>query len=143
MLKTYSAKPGEVEQKWVVMDLDGKVLGRSATVIADLLRGKNKPEFTPHVDCGDFVIVVNASKLVLTGRKLDDKIYYRHSGYVGNLKKETARSLMARKPEEVVRHAVKGMLPKTDLGKKLLKKLKVYPGPEHPHEAQEPVAFGV
>ncbi len=143
MLKTYSAKPGEVEQKWVVMDLDGKVLGRSATVIADLLRGKNKPEFTPHVDCGDFVIVVNASKLVLTGRKLDDKIYYRHSGYVGNLKKETARSLMARKPEEVVRHAVKGMLPKTNLGKKLLKKLKVYPGPEHPHEAQKPVAFGV
>ena len=143
MLKTYSAKPGEVEQKWVVMDLDGKVLGRAATVIADLLRGKNKPEFTPHVDCGDFVIVLNASKIVLTGRKLDDKIYYRHSGHVGNLKKETARSLLDRKPEEVIRHAVKGMLPKNDLGKKLLKKLKVYPGPEHPHEAQKPVAFGV
>ncbi|MCZ7582125.1 MAG: 50S ribosomal protein L13 [Deltaproteobacteria bacterium] len=131
-------KPGDVEQAWVLIDLDGQVLGRAATRIADLLRGKSKPEFTPHVDCGDFVVVVNASKVVLTGRKLDDKMYYRHSGYMGALKKESAKDLLDRRPEEVIREAVRGMLPKTDLGRKMLSKLKIYAGPEHPHDAQKP-----
>ncbi len=138
MLKTYSAKPGEVQQNWHVIDMDGQVLGRAATKIADLLRGKNKPEFTPHMDCGDFVIVVNAAKLKLTGRKLDDKMYYRHSGHIGHLKQENARKLLERKPEVVIRHAVKGMLPKNDLGKKLIKKLKIYTDGQHPHDAQKP-----
>ncbi|MBZ0270667.1 50S ribosomal protein L13 [bacterium] len=142
-MKTYSAKPGEVDQDWLVVDLDGKVLGRAATQIASALRGKNKPEFTPHVDCGDYVIVVNAEKVRLTGRKLDDKMYYRHSGYIGNLKSESARHLQARKPEEMVRLAVRGMLPKNDLGKRLLTKLKIYAGPEHPHEAQKPRPLSV
>lgn len=141
MLKTYSAKPGEIERNWVVVDLDGKVLGRAAVTIADLLRGKNKPEFTPHVDCGDFVVVINASKVRLTGRKLDAKMYYSHSGYLGHLKSETARHRLDRKPEEVIRHAVKGMLPKNDLGKNMLTKLKIYAGAEHPHDAQQPVAL--
>lgn len=140
MLKTYSAKPGEVHQDWVLIDLKDKILGRAATAIARLLRGKNKPEFTPHVDCGDYVVVVNAAQVSMTGNKWDDKIYYRHSGHVGHLKQETARKLLSRRPEEVIRRAVKGMLPKNDLGKKLLKKLKVYPGPEHPHIAQQPKA---
>ncbi|MCC6159729.1 MAG: 50S ribosomal protein L13 [Deltaproteobacteria bacterium] len=139
MLKTYSAKPGEVERNWVLIDLDGQVLGRAATTIADLLRGKTKPEFTPHVDCGEFVVAINAAKVKLTGNKLDQKTYYRHSGYLGHLKSETAKDLLARKPEEILRQAVRGMLPKTDLGKNLLKKLKIYSGAEHPHSAQQPV----
>lgn len=139
MLKTYSAKPGEVERNWVLIDLDGQVLGRAATTIADLLRGKTKPEFTPHVDCGEFVVAINAAKVKLTGNKLEKKTYYRHSGYLGHLKIETAKDLLARKPEEVLRQAVRGMLPKTDLGKNLLKKLKIYSGAEHPHSAQQPV----
>ncbi len=139
MLKTYSAKPGEVERNWVLIDLDGQVLGRVATTIADLLRGKTKPEFTPHVDCGDFVVAINAAKVKLTGNKLEQKTYYRHSGYLGHLKSESAKDLLSRKPEEVLRQAVRGMLPKTDLGKNLLKKLKIYSGPEHPHTAQQPV----
>lgn len=139
MLKTYSAKPGEVERNWVLIDLDGQVLGRAATTIADLLRGKTKPEFTPHVDCGDFVVAINAAKVKLTGNKLEQKTYYRHSGYLGHLKSESAKDLLSRKPEEVLRQAVRGMLPKTDLGKNLLKKLKIYSGPEHPHTAQQPV----
>jgi large subunit ribosomal protein L13 len=139
MLKTYSGKPEEFENKsWLLVDLDGKVLGRAATTIADLLRGKRKAEFTPHLDCGEFVVVVNASKVRLTGRKLDDKKYYRHSGYMGKLKSETARELVENKPEEVIRQAVWGMLPKTNLSRKILKKLKVYAGPEHPHAAQNP-----
>ena len=138
MLKTYSAKPGEVQQNWHLIDMEDQVLGRAATKIADLLRGKNKPEFTPHTDCGDFVIVINASKVKLTGRKIDDKMYYRHSGHIGHLKQENARKLLDRKPEEVIRHAVKGMLPKNDLGKKLLKKLKIYADANHPHDAQKP-----
>lgn len=139
MLKTYSAKPGEVERNWVLIDLDGQVLGRAATTIADLLRGKTKPEFTPHVDCGEFVVAINAAKVKLTGNKLEKKTYYRHSGYLGHLKSETAKDLLARKPEEILRQAVRGMLPKTDLGKNLLKKLKIYSGAEHPHSAQQPV----
>jgi large subunit ribosomal protein L13 len=138
MLKTYSAKPGEVQQDWHLIDMEGQVLGRAATRIANVLRGKTKPEFTPHADCGDFVIVINAAKVKLTGNKLDDKMYYRHSGHIGHLKQENARKLMARKPDEIIRHAVKGMLPKTDLGKKLLKKLKIYADAQHPHDAQKP-----
>ncbi|MCL4234415.1 MAG: 50S ribosomal protein L13 [Deltaproteobacteria bacterium] len=139
MLKTYSAKPGEVERNWVLIDLDGQVLGRAATTIAGGLRVKTKPEFTPHVDCGEFVVAINAAKVKLTGNKLDQKTYYRHSGYLGHLKSETAKDLLARKPEEILRQAVRGMLPKTDLGKNLLKKLKIYSGAEHPHSAQQPV----
>ena len=138
MIKTYSAKPEDFKKSWILVDLDGKVLGRAATKIADLLRGKNKPEFTPHLDCGEFVVVVNASKVRMTGRKLDNKLYYHHTKYMGHLKSETARNLLERKPEEVVRLAVKGMLPHTNLGKKILKKLKIFPGAEHPHAAQKP-----
>ncbi len=138
MLKTYSAKPGEVQQDWHLIDMDGQVLGRAATRIANVLRGKTKPEFTPHADCGDFVIVINAAKVKLTGNKLDDKMYYRHSGHIGHLKQENARKLMERKPDEIIRHAVKGMLPKNDLGKKLIKKLKIYADAQHPHDAQKP-----
>ncbi len=137
--KTFSAKPGEVERRWYVVDLEGQVLGRAASRIAMVLRGKHKPEFTPHVDTGDFVVVVNAAKVKLTGRKLDQKRYYRHSGYIGNLKVRTARQLLANNPEELVRLAVRGMLPKNSLARRQLKKLKVYAGPEHRHEAQKPV----
>ena len=137
--KTYSAKPGEVERRWYVVDLEGQVLGRAASRIAMVLRGKHKPQFTPHVDTGDFVVVVNASKVKLTGRKLDKKRYYRHSGYIGNLKSRTARQMLAHNPEELVRLAVRGMMPKNSLARKQLKKLKVYAGPDHKHEAQKPV----
>ncbi|MCB9487287.1 MAG: 50S ribosomal protein L13 [Deltaproteobacteria bacterium] len=143
MLKTYSPKASDIPERWVVIDLENQVLGRAATLIADHLRGKNKPEFAPHVDCGDYVIVVNAEKVKLTGRKLDDKFYYSHSGYIGNLKQESARHLLARKPEEIIRKAVKGMLPKNDLGKHIYRKLKVYTGPEHPHDAQKPITVKV
>jgi large subunit ribosomal protein L13 len=142
-MKTYSAKEIDLEKQWFVIDADGKVLGRMATRIADVLRGKNKPIFTPHVDTGDFVVVVNAEKVKLTGNKLTDKIYYRHSGYPGGLKSASARKLMEKKPEEIIRTAVKGMLPKNKLASRLLKKLKVYKGPEHPHEAQEPRALKI
>ena len=129
---------GEIERKWFVVDAESLVLGRLATRIALILRGKNKPIFTPHVDVGDFVVVVNAEKVKLTGRKLEQKTYYRHSGYVGGLKETTAGKMLQTKPEEVIRHAVRGMLPKSRLGKQQLHKLKVYAGPEHPHEAQLP-----
>ena len=129
---------GDIERKWYVVDADQRVLGRLATRIALQLRGKNKPIFTPHVDVGDFVVVVNAEKVKLTGRKLEQKTYYRHSGYVGGLKETTAEEMLQIKPEEVIRHAVRGMLPKTRLGKQQLRKLKVYAGPDHPHEAQLP-----
>ncbi len=138
MKKTYSAKPGEVEQKWWVIDADGKVLGRIATRIADMLRGKNKPTYTPHVDTGDFVVVVNAEKIRLTGNKTSQKKYYRHTEYPGGIKEITAGKLIEKHPEMLIQHAVKGMLPKNRLGRHLLKKLKVYAGPEHPHEAQKP-----
>lgn len=137
-MKTYSAKPGEVERKWWIVDLEGKVLGRAATEIATLLRGKRKPEFTPHVDTGDFVIVVNAEKIQLTGSKLDNKMYYRHSGYHSGLKTTVAKKMLAEKPDYVIRQAVWGMLPKNRLGRQIIKKLKIYAGPSHPHEAQQP-----
>jgi large subunit ribosomal protein L13 len=142
-MKTFSAKPGEVERGWFVVDLDGKALGRAASEIAKVLRGKHKPTFTPHEDVGDFIIAVNASKILLTGRKLDNKMYYRHSQYPGALTSINARKLMAKKPEDVIVHAVRGMLPKNTLGRKLLGKLKVYAGPEHPHAAQQPVPLEI
>jgi large subunit ribosomal protein L13 len=138
MTKTYNAKPGEIERLWYVVDAEGKTLGRLATQIADTLRGKRKPQYTPHVDTGDFVVVVNAEKIHVTGKKLDEKMYYRHSGYPGGLRKRTLREELERRPTEVLRKAVKGMLPRTRLGRAQLTKLKIYAGPEHPHDAQEP-----
>jgi large subunit ribosomal protein L13 len=137
-MKTYTAKPGEIERRWYVVDAEGQNLGRLATRIADTLRGKNKPQFTPHVDTGDFVVVVNAEKIAVTGKKLDEKIYYRHSGYPGGLKQRTLREQLDRRPTEVLRTAVKGMLPKNKLAAAQLTKLKVYAGPDHPHAAQAP-----
>jgi large subunit ribosomal protein L13 len=142
-MKTYLAKPKEVPAKWWVVDAQGKVLGRVATRIADTLRGKNKPAFTPHTDTGDFVVVVNAEKIRLTGKKLDQKIYYRSTGYVGHLKSTPARKMLKQKPEDVLRLAVKGMLPKNKLRPYILKKLKIYAGPEHPHSAQKPEPMSV
>jgi large subunit ribosomal protein L13 len=136
--KTWNAKPGEIERRWYLVDAEGKTLGRLATRIADLLRGKDKPQFTPHVDTGDFVVVVNAEKVAVTGKKLDEKVYYRHSGYPGGLRKRTLREELGRRPEEVLRRAVKGMLPRNRLARQQLKKLKIYAGPEHPHAAQAP-----
>jgi large subunit ribosomal protein L13 len=137
-MKTYSAKPGEVTREWYLVDAEGKTLGRLATQIADTLRGKRKPQFTPHVDTGDFVIVVNAEKIHVTGNKLDQKRYYRHSGYPGGLRSRTLREQLDRRPTEVLRVAVKGMLPKNRLARQQITKLKIYAGPEHPHEAQNP-----
>ncbi len=137
-MKTYSAKPGEVTREWYLVDAEGKTLGRLATQIADTLRGKRKPQYTPHVDTGDFVIVVNADKIHVTGSKLDQKRYYRHSGYPGGLRSRTLREQLERRPTEVLRVAVKGMLPKNRLARQQLTKLKIYAGPEHPHEAQNP-----
>ncbi len=140
-MKTYSAKTGEITREWYVVDADGKTLGRLATQIADRLRGKGKPQFTPHVDTGDFVVVVNAEKIAVTGKKLDDKTYYRHSGYPGGLKTRSLREQLERRPTEVLRKAVWGMLPHTKLGRRQMTKLKIYAGPEHPHAAQEPRPF--
>jgi large subunit ribosomal protein L13 len=137
-MKTYSAKPGEVTREWYLVDAEGKTLGRLATQIADTLRGKRKPQYTPHVDTGDFVIVVNADKIQVTGNKLDQKRYYRHSGYPGGLRSRTLREQLERRPTEVLRVAVKGMLPKNRLARQQITKLKIYAGPEHPHEAQNP-----
>jgi large subunit ribosomal protein L13 len=137
-MKTYSAKPGEITREWYLVDAEGKTLGRLATQIADTLRGKRKPQFTPHVDTGDFVIVVNAEKVHVTGNKLDQKRYYRHSGYPGGLRSRTLREQLERRPTEVLRVAVKGMLPKNRLARQQITKLKIYAGPEHPHEAQNP-----
>ncbi|HEU5476773.1 MAG TPA: 50S ribosomal protein L13 [Gaiellaceae bacterium] len=137
-MKTYSAKPGEITREWYLVDAEGKTLGRLATQIADTLRGKRKPQYTPHVDTGDFVIVVNADKIQVTGNKLDQKRYYRHSGYPGGLRSRTLREQLERRPTEVLRVAVKGMLPKNRLARQQLTKLKIYAGPEHPHEAQNP-----
>ena len=138
MQKTWTAKPGEIERHWYVVDAEGKTLGRLATRIADTLRGKNKPQYTPHVDTGDFVVVVNAEKISVTGQKRSEKMYYRHSGYPGGLKSRTLNDMLERRPEEVIRLAVKGMLPKNRLARKQLTKLKVYAGREHPHVAQQP-----
>jgi large subunit ribosomal protein L13 len=137
-MKTYNAKPGEVERRWYVVDADGKTLGRLATQIADTLRGKRKPQYTPHVDTGDFVVVVNAEKIHVTGKKLDEKLYRRHSGYPGGLRSRPLREELERRPTEVLRTAVKGMLPRSRLGRAQLTKLKIYAGPEHPHVAQDP-----
>jgi large subunit ribosomal protein L13 len=140
-MKTYSAKPGEIQRDWYVVDAEGQTLGRLATQIAERLRGKGKPQFTPHVDTGDFVVVVNAEKIAVTGNKLDDKLYYRHSGYPGGLRQRSLREQLERVPAEVLRKAVKGMLPRNRLGRQQLTKLKIYAGPEHPHAAQEPKPF--
>jgi large subunit ribosomal protein L13 len=136
--KTYNAKPGEVARDWYVVDAEGQTLGRLATRIADTLRGKGKPQYTPHVDTGDFVVVVNAEKIQVTGNKLDQKRYYRHSGYPGGIRSRTLRDQLERRPTEVLRVAVKGMLPKNRLAARQLTKLKIYSGPEHPHTAQTP-----
>ena len=137
-MKTYMANPAKIERKWYVVDADGQVLGRMATQIATILRGKNKPEFTPNEDVGDYIIVVNAAKVKVTGRKLDQKIYYHHSDYVGGMKETTLKEMLAKKPEKVVELAVKGMLPKGPLGRQMLDKLFVYAGPEHKQAAQKP-----
>lgn len=140
---TYSARKTDIEGKWWIVDANGAILGRLASVVASRLRGKHNPLFTPHVDCGDFIVVINAEKIALTGKKRQEKIYYRHSGYIGGLKSLTAEKLIEKKPEDVIRFAVKGMLPKNTLGRALLKKLKIYPGDHHPHEAQEPKPLDV
>jgi large subunit ribosomal protein L13 len=137
-MKTYSAKPKEIEQRWFVVDAEGQTLGRLATRIADTLRGKRKPQYTPHVDTGDFVVVVNAEKITVTGKKLEQKRYYRHSGYPGGLRSRTLAEQLERRPTEVIRKAVKGMLPRNRLARRQITKLKVYTGPDHPHEAQNP-----
>ena len=137
-MKSYIAKPAEVERKWYVIDAEDKTLGKIASEIASILRGKKKPIYTPHVDTGDYVIVINAEKVRVTGKKEEQKIYKSHSGYPGGLKETTLRELRAKKPEEIIRHAVKGMMPKGKLGRQMFKKLKVYAGPEHPHTAQNP-----
>lgn len=136
--KTYVAKPSTIERRWYVIDARDQRLGRLATRIADTLRGKNKPEYTPNIDTGDFVVVVNAGRIAVTGRKLEKKIYYRHTGYPGGLRQRTLTEMLDRKPEEVIRLAVKGMMPKNRLGRAQLKKLKVFAGPEHDHAAQKP-----
>ena len=137
-MKTYQAKPGQVEREWVLIDAENQVLGRLAVKAAQILKGKHKPQYTPHVDTGDFVVVINADKIRVTGNKAADKKYYRHSGYPGGLKEESFETAMQKHPERVIEHAIKGMLPKNTLGRAQGKKLKVYAGPEHPHMAQNP-----
>ncbi len=137
-MATFSAKKKEIERSWFLVDAENKVLGRLAAKVAAVLRGKHKPVFTPHVDTGDFVIVINAEKIHLTGTKLDNKMYYRHSGYPGGIKGVSAGEMLDKKPEAIIQHAVRGMLPKNKLGRQQLKKLKVYAGTEHPHESQMP-----
>ena len=137
-MKSYIAKPAEIDHRWYVIDAEDKTLGKLAAEVAMILRGKKKPIYTPHVDCGDYVVVVNAEKVAVTGKKEKQKIYKNHSGYPGGLKETTLAELRAKKPEEIIRHAVKGMMPKGKLGRQMFKKLKVYAGPEHPHAAQNP-----
>ena len=137
-MQTYMANPDKIERKWYVVDAEGCTLGRLASGVASVLRGKNKPQFTPHVDTGDYVIIVNADKVAVTGKKMDQKIYYHHSEYVGGMKETTLKEMMAKKPEKVLELAVKGMLPKGPLGRSMIKKLHVYAGPEHNHAAQKP-----
>jgi large subunit ribosomal protein L13 len=137
-VRTFSAKKEEIEREWFVVDAEGQTLGRLATRIATILKGKHKPIYTPHLDCGDFVIVINADKVRVTGRKMDQKFYYRYSGYPGGLSQISLRDQLARFPERVVHAAVRGMLPKNKLGRQMIKKLKVYAGDEHPHQAQQP-----
>tara|TARA_B100000809_G_C14989776_1_gene477569 strand:- start:370 stop:798 length:429 start_codon:yes stop_codon:yes gene_type:complete len=137
-MKTFSAKPQEVQPSWYLVNAEGQTLGRLASQIASRLRGKHKPEYTPHVDTGDYIVVVNAEKIRVTGRKLKDKIYYKHTGYIGNLKKESLEHLMQRAPEKALERAVKGMLPRNPLGRQMFKKLRVFSGTEHSHQAQQP-----
>jgi large subunit ribosomal protein L13 len=137
-MKTFVAKEHEIEKKWYLIDAKEKILGRLASQIASILRGKNKPIFTPHMDAGDYVIVINADKIILTGDKIEKKMYYHHSGYVGGLKKTTAKEMLLKKPENLIKFAVKGMLPKNSLGRRQLTKLKVYAGQDYPHQAQQP-----
>ena len=142
-MKSFMASPSTIERKWYVVDATGHTLGRLSSEIASILRGKNKPTYTPHIDTGDYVIVVNADKIQVTGKKLDQKIYYHHSDYVGGMKETTLREKLAKKPEEVIRLAVKGMLPKGPLGRSMITKLHVYAGPEHKHQAQKPEAWNM
>ena len=137
-MKTFSAKPQEVRPNWYLVNAEGQTLGRLASQIASRLRGKHKPEYTPHVDTGDYIVVVNAEKIHVTGRKLKDKMYYKHTGYIGNLKKESLEHLMQRAPEKALERAVKGMLPRNPLGRQMFKKLRVFSGTEHSHQAQQP-----
>ena len=136
--RTYSAKPSEVERGWLLVDAEGVALGRMASRIARILQGKHRPIYTPHIDTGEFVVVVNAEKILLTGKKMDQKVYHRYTGWAGGLKETTVRTMLERKPTEVVRLAVRRMLPKTKMGRRMIKKLKIYAGNEHPHEAQDP-----
>lgn len=142
-MKTYMANPDKIERKWYVVDAAGCTLGRLTSEVAKILRGKNKPEFTPHIDTGDYVVIVNAEKVKVTGKKMEQKIYYHHSDYVGGMKETTLKDMLAKKPEYVMTHAVKGMLPKGPLGRQMLKKLFVYAGPEHKHAAQKPEALDI
>jgi large subunit ribosomal protein L13 len=142
-MKSYMARPRAVERKWHLINAEGQTLGRLATEIARLLRGKHKPQYTPHIDTGDFVVVVNAEKVFVTGKKAEQKVYYRHTGYPGGLREMSYEDMLERKPTEVLRKAVKGMMPKTRLGRQQFKKLKIYAGPEHPHEAQAPEPYEV
>ena len=142
-MKTFSAKPAEVRRDWYVVDATGKTLGRLSTEIARRLRGKHKPEYTPHVDTGDYIVVINAEKIRVTGNKLKDKTYYRHTGYIGNLKSITLDKLLDEAPERALQHAVKGMLPRGPLGRKMFSKLRVFAGPEHNHTAQQPIPLEV
>ena len=142
-MKTFSAKPAEVRRDWYVVDATGKTLGRLSTEIARRLRGKHKPEYTPHVDTGDYIVVVNAEKVRVTGNKLKDKMYHRHTGYIGNLKSASLEKLLDESPERVIEYAVKGMLPRGPLGRKMLSKLRVFAGPEHTHAAQQPIPLEV
>ena len=142
-MKTFSAKPAEVTRDWFVVDATGKTLGRLATEIARRLRGKHKPEYTPHVDTGDYIVVVNAEKIRVTGKKLKDKMYYRYTGYVGNLKSMPLEEMLEKTPERVLQLAVKGMLPRNPLGRKMFSTLRVFAGPEHPHDAQQPIPLDI
>jgi large subunit ribosomal protein L13 len=142
-MKTYQAKKEEVEHRWFLVNAEGKVLGRMATGLAKILSGKNKAIYTPHVDTGDFVVVINAGKISLTGKKMKDKIYYHHSGHPGGIKAVSAEKLLVKKPTELIRLAVKGMLPKNSLGRQMLRKLKIYAGPSHRHEAQGPISLEI
>lgn len=138
-MKTYQAKKEELNRQWYLINAEGRVLGRLSVELVKILKGKNKPSYTPHLDTGDFVVVVNAEKITLTGKKMKDKIYYHHTGHPGGIKETTAEKLLAKKPTEMIRIAVKGMLPKNSLGRQMLRKLKIYAGPSHPHEAQKPI----
>ncbi|EHO51326.1 50S ribosomal protein L13 [Lachnoanaerobaculum saburreum] len=142
-MKTFMANPDKIDRKWYVVDAKGATLGRLASEVASVLRGKNKPEFTPHADCGDYVIVINAAEVKVTGKKLDQKIYYNHSEYVGGMRETTLRELLAKKPERVVELAIKGMLPKGPLGRDMYRKLHVYAGENHGHQAQKPVVMEI